>query len=271
MRSYYFAFGSNLEPEQMRRRAPDSRACCRVRLCGHRLAFRGFSASWRGAVATIEKKKGESVPGMLYTISDEDLARLDAAEGHPTYYRRTVLTVVAEDGRRFDAYAYVLADARPSPPSLAYAAAILRGYRAHDLEEGYLMRRLSKYLHNKRRKIPAGTRRVFVYGTLMRGERLDHFLASSVFLGHAISKPQWTLVTLGAFPAILESGSTAIWGEVYAVDDETLERLDRVEGHPHFYRRSPLTLSDGTAVEAYVLARTPAKAPPIPSGNWRAR
>ena len=69
-----------------------------------------------------------------------------------------------------------------------------------------------------------------------------------------------------------------VLGEVYLVDPGTLRRLDQLEGHPTFYRRTPITLADGREVACYVIPAANAErrggwladAPVIPSGDWRA-
>lgn len=74
---------------------------------------------------------------------------------------------------------------------------------------------------------------------------------------------------LGAFPGIVP-GEAAIEGELYEVDAATLVRLDRLEGHPHFYRRTPIKLHDGSEVETYVLSLAHVSSRPvIASGDWR--
>ena len=61
-------------------------------------------------------------------------------------------------------------------------------------------------------------------------------------------------------------------GEVYEVDQATLAALDRLEGHPRFYRRTRIALEDGAAVETYLLAPEQVEGRPvIDSGNWRSR
>lgn len=79
---------------------------------------------------------------------------------------------------------------------------------------------------------------VFVYGSLMRGFGNHGLLESSAFISEATAEGL-RLYTLGAFPAVLsgDDGDSPVRGEVYSVDDETLARLDRLEGHPNFYRR----------------------------------
>ena len=95
--------------------------------------------------------------------------------------------------------------------------------------------------------------RVFVYGSLRRGLHNHHFLAGATFVGDDVTEPAFTLYSLGAFPAMVQGGTTSVVGEVYEVDARTLAALDRLEGHPHFYQRVPATLRSGAAVETYVV------------------
>ena len=70
----------------------------------------------------------------------------------------------------------------------------------------------------------------------------------------------------------MRGGEHAVAGEVYEVDEATLAALDRLEGHPRFYRRTRIALEDGAAVETYLLAPEQVEGRPvIDSGNWRAR
>ena len=98
---------------------------------------------------------------------------------------------------------------------------------------------------------------IWVYGTLKRNHGNHQLLEASTFLGKATSEPVFTMLHLGGFPGIIRGGETPISGELYEVDDDTLKRLDRLEGHPNFYRREPITvrMDDGTVheVEGYVL------------------
>jgi len=111
---------------------------------------------------------------------------------------------------------------------------------------------------------------VFVYGTLLRGEPNHELLSRSRFLCEARTDPCYTLVDMGAFPAMIPQGSTSVVGEVFEVTVEVLEALDELEGHPDWYTRTTITLGNGMSVDTYL--RDPAKfdgRPVIPSGNWR--
>ncbi len=88
----------------------------------------------------------------------------------------------------------------------------------------------------------------------------------------ARTEARFRLAHLGGFPAMVEGGRTSVAGEVYEVDGATLGRLDRLEGHPRFYRRRPVRLEGGGEAHAYLLS--PAQAagyPTIRSGDWTDR
>ena len=112
---------------------------------------------------------------------------------------------------------------------------------------------------------------IFVYGTLLRGERNHHLLHGATTLGGGRTAAAYELVDAGGFPAMISGGATAVVGEVYAVDGTTLAAIDRLEDHPNFYRRTPIRLADGRWAEVYLLDRGhTAGMPPLPSGDWRA-
>ena len=99
----YFAYGSNLDPVQWAARCPASPPVAVARLDHHRLHFPRRSPVRLCAVASIEPAHGETVWGALYRMSAEDLAALDAREGHfpdrrhESRYLRTTITVSRVD------------------------------------------------------------------------------------------------------------------------------------------------------------------------------
>lgn len=96
----YFAYGSNLDEEQMKERCPGARPAGIATLPNHALAFGGFSHRWSGAVASVRRASGERVEGLLYRVPVAELATLDRAEGHPFSYLRTTRMVRTKAGRR---------------------------------------------------------------------------------------------------------------------------------------------------------------------------
>lgn len=116
--------------------------------------------------------------------------------------------------------------------------------------------------------------RVFVYGSLLAGQG-NHALLErhgARFECAALTTPGYRMYHLGGFPGVVAGGACAIAGEVYHVDAETLVALDRLEGHPRFYRRTRITLSSGAVVETYLLRSEQVEGRPlIESGNWKER
>lgn len=90
-------------------------------------------------------------------------------------------------------------------------------------------------------------KKVFVYGSLKQGFGNHRLLEGSKYLGEAVTKPEFTMYDLGAFPAITRGGSSEIHGEVYEVDDNVFQRLDALEGYPNFYDRMQIETPYGEA------------------------
>jgi gamma-glutamylcyclotransferase (GGCT)/AIG2-like uncharacterized protein YtfP len=117
---------------------------------------------------------------------------------------------------------------------------------------------------------------LFVYGTLLRGERNHAVLSGARFVRDAKTRAEMTLLDLGPYPALARGGDTCVAGELWDVDD--LREIDAFEG-PN-YAREPVTLDDGTVAQAYVLrgslaalvsaGRARSGANRIASGDWRA-
>jgi len=117
----------------------------------------------------------------------------------------------------------------------------------------------------------AGGIRIFVYGTLMRGEAYFHRLMENArFLGKTRTDAAFDLLDLGEYPGLVAGGSTAVEGEIFEIDQTPLGAVDQLEGHPYLYQRSTISLEDGSEAIAYLL---PAKAREsykvISSGDWR--
>jgi len=86
--------------------------------------------------------------------------------------------------------------------------------------------------------------RLFVYGTLKRGDCRHHAIADQQFLGSATTESAYRLYDFGDYPALVacEDG-VAVGGELYQVDDACLETLDVIEGVAQsLYARKPVEL-----------------------------
>jgi gamma-glutamylcyclotransferase len=137
--SAYFAYGSNLDREQMRRRCPGAVLLARAMMSGYRLAFTGYSRVWQGPVATILPEPGSQVEGVLYRLAPGELRVLDRYEGHPRSYRRYRRIVRDARGQRHRAHVYVLPpDGELTLPSIPYLSVIWRAYQRFGFDQRVL-------------------------------------------------------------------------------------------------------------------------------------
>ncbi len=126
----YFAYADDLDKQQMKARAPESRPRVTAVLPNYRLAFVGWSRLTRSGFATIRGAQGNKVAGGIYEITDKDLRRLDNLRGYPRDFNRINVTVFTEDGAAVKAITYIKtgqeAENKPSPE---YLEIIKKGYR----------------------------------------------------------------------------------------------------------------------------------------------
>ena len=125
----YFAYGSNLNLFQMKRRCKDSVFLKKYELKDYRLNFRS-----KYRAADIEKSKNSLVPGALFEISKSDEKKLDVYEDYPilykklyfTYYNKTVMTYIMVNKTEF------------RYPTERYLNVVKRGYKDCKLDNKYL-------------------------------------------------------------------------------------------------------------------------------------
>ncbi len=137
-RILYFAYGSNLDLRQFRRRCRGAVVVGRARLPDHRLAFTRYSSNRRGGVADIVPEPDSHVWGALYDVDEANMAALDEYEGAPRAYRRESVRVIDDAGDEVQALAYVANRTGEFPPSRQYLELIVQGARAHGLPEEYV-------------------------------------------------------------------------------------------------------------------------------------
>lgn len=97
----YFAYGSNMSLEQMRRRCPESRRLGQARLAGYR-----WIITQRGYANVVSEADGE-VEGILYALSSADQKRLDNFEGVAAGQYHTCMCLVQHEGRNVEALVYI--------------------------------------------------------------------------------------------------------------------------------------------------------------------
>ena len=125
----YFAYGSNLNHFQMKRRCKDSIFIKKYELKGFRLNFRS-----KYRAADIEKKKNSKVVGAIFEISKSDEKKLDVYEDFPTlytkiyfkYYNKKVMSYIMVRKSKF------------RYPTEKYLNVIKQGYKDCNLDKKYL-------------------------------------------------------------------------------------------------------------------------------------
>ena len=111
---------------------------------------------------------------------------------------------------------------------------------------------------------------IFIYGSLLEGCCNHHVIASAKMLFAARTKPEYDLIDLGEYPALVSGGTTSVRGSVYEVEPDLLAILDEFEDHPDMYRRTQIELFEGHLVQTYLFPRRLLWAQtPVDSGDWR--
>jgi gamma-glutamylcyclotransferase (GGCT)/AIG2-like uncharacterized protein YtfP len=125
----YFAYGSNLNFFQMKRRCKDCIFLKKINLKDFRLTFRS-----KYRAADIEPKKNSIVTGGLFDISKSDEKKLDVYEDYPILYRKFYFT---HYGKKVMTYTMV----NKTPfrfPTERYLNVVKRGYKDCGLDKKYL-------------------------------------------------------------------------------------------------------------------------------------
>jgi len=129
----YFAYGSNLNHFQMKRRCKDSIFLKKINLSNFRLTFRS-----KYRAADIEPKKNSIVPGALFEISKSDEKKLDVYEDFPVLYKKYYFThygkkVMTYTMTRKTLFAY---------PTERYLNVVKKGYKDCNLDNHILKKAL---------------------------------------------------------------------------------------------------------------------------------
>ena len=125
----YFAYGSNLNHFQMKRRCKDSIFLKKINLKNFKLTFRS-----KYRAADIEPKKNSIVPGGLFEISKSDEKKLDVYEDYPTLYKKYYFYYY---GKKVMTYTMTKKTSFKFPTE-RYLIIIKRGYKDCTLSLNYL-------------------------------------------------------------------------------------------------------------------------------------
>ena len=128
---------------------------------------------------------------------------------------------------------------------------------------------------NEQSKVKENLLKVFVYGTLMNGHgNHSYYLGDSPFLGYGILRG-YALYDLGYYPGIVPKAEDQVSGEIYEIDQETLQRLHGLEGEGSLYEYRQEVIEMGEEiienVGVYVYLHSVEHATYVPSQEqpWR--
>jgi gamma-glutamylcyclotransferase (GGCT)/AIG2-like uncharacterized protein YtfP len=126
----YFAYGMNTNREEMAYRCPSAVALGKAILPGYRFEFKSF--------ATIVPSPGESVEGVLWTITETDESALDILEGYPEFYDKRHVKV--QQGIDYIAMTYIMNPREKNyAPSDGYYSMVSEGYQTFGLSQQQLL------------------------------------------------------------------------------------------------------------------------------------
>lgn len=151
----YFAYGSNINVEQMGYRCPDACIVGPVALENYELLFR------RGGFATIAPCEGGKVHGLLWSLTPECERSLDHYEGYSRFYDKRTVKVRDGLGRELSVMAYIMDERfrEPMLPSTTYYNGILEGYRQNGLPVAALKKAFDhavREVHQETERVNAG-------------------------------------------------------------------------------------------------------------------
>jgi len=135
MPTLYFAYGSNLNREQMAFRCPGSKPVGTAKLLDYQLEF------WKHA--QVVRTPGSEVCGALYEITRADERELDRYESYKPsnlaagHYQKITIPVITPKGP-VEAMLYVMNPRSSLRPSGKYYDVIVQGYKDWGLDEAPL-------------------------------------------------------------------------------------------------------------------------------------
>ena len=97
---FYFAYGSNMNPDRIRERIPQARLVGTAYILGWRLKERLY--------ADIERCPSGRVCGVLYLLTQTEILHLDVYEGYPRTYGCVELDAMLSPEHKVSAFTYVM-------------------------------------------------------------------------------------------------------------------------------------------------------------------
>jgi hypothetical protein len=129
----YFAYGSNMDVEAMRTRAPNSRPVCVARLPRSRFFI------MEGGYASVMRDPQRSVHGVLWDLALSDVRLLDRYEDVASgLYKKIQQPVLRDGGVGARALVYIGNSVARGMPHPGYMESVIAAARAWSLPDAYI-------------------------------------------------------------------------------------------------------------------------------------
>lgn len=202
--------------------------------------FGNKSPGWdNGGAAFLDadKKDEAAAPGRAYLVTKEQFAEIWDQEGRSWYDHRISLGF---DNNGIEFVTFTGKTRRPeNPPSKKYLEVIKLG----SIETA---------------ELPPAARTLFVYGTLMKGERNEHYLHNSVYFNDGVLR-DYAIYNISWYPGIRPLQGRQVSGEIYIVPDKEMPAIYQLEGYEKnsskgLYQKPTVLVEtvDGRKIEAEV-------------------
>jgi len=128
---YYFAYGSNLDPSQMKERVGEWISSERVLAEGYKLVFNVKSRRWGGWAANLKKTDSieDKLYGVMYEITNQQHVTMSGFEGIDPI-SISVKKENNQEQKNVKAYIWPKEELSHEPPE-AYKKAIITGLKQH--------------------------------------------------------------------------------------------------------------------------------------------
>lgn len=125
----FFVYADNLNPTQLKRRAPEHRLVSKAYLPEHSIHFCRWSSQWRCGLASVTPEPAERVWGIVLEITDEDLKLLDEFEGEvpQNAFRHVPVTVITETDEKELVTTHIASPIGKFKPKEHYLEWIMKG------------------------------------------------------------------------------------------------------------------------------------------------
>lgn len=127
-----FAYGTNISQSEMKSHSENAMFIGYGELLNFELKFRGYP---KHAIATLEKKRGATLPVAIYDLTPTDRFTLDNFEKFPYAYQRLKAKAMF-NGKIIKGFVYVLKmKLQPEIPNEEYLKALRMAYFEADFDE----------------------------------------------------------------------------------------------------------------------------------------